>query len=254
MMFLRALTRFLHKQFADKTLPPRPSRRLRLENLEDRLTPSFTGTAATYTNAVVSIAPNISALSVTETVTATVKTVPSYDPTTGTTTPVPAGASTPSGTVLFNLNNLQASATLNTNGQATASFQLPLLAVFTSQTLEVDYLGTPLPNVSAYGSSVFLAPLYKNFDNLLLPATLSFGTLTPQQQFGSFSNLIPPTQTSLVSFYTAQGEKDDFGLFSYQYVDPGIINTVTALGRNFPGIFALALDAYAGISTSSSSK
>ena len=252
MNFLRSLTGFLRKRSQTKTPQTQASTRLKVEELEDRVTPSFTGIASTYTNATVQITPNISAFSVTETVTASVTTIPTYNSTTGQTTPVPAGAGTPTGTVLFNLNNQMQSAALNANGQATATFTLPLLALFTSQTLQAAYTGTGNSSVSGtYDPSIFLAPLYQNFNNLLLPATLTFGQLTPLQQAYIYNSTL--TQISAFpSFYTAQGETDNLGILSYKYVDPGIINSVSVLGLNLPGIFAFATGAYNGLSSSSS--
>lgn len=252
MMFLHALTDLLRKRSQAKTAPPRPSTRLRLERLEDRVVPSFV--TNTYTNATVQITPG---LTVTETVTATVTPFQGFDSSTGQITSIPAGATPPTGgTVLFNLNNQMQSATLNGKGQATATFQVPLLAFLTSQTLSVDFLGTSDSSGDVWQGSTFLAPLYKNFDNLLLPGTLTFNQLTPQQfyaeRISAFQNPsgIP---TTLDSNNTAQGETDSLGLFAFNYVDPGTINTVTVLGFQLPGSFALQLGAYNGLTSSSSS-
>lgn len=257
-MFLHKLTDWLRKRPEVKTPKARLSTRLRLEQLEDRLTPSFTGTAWTYTNAVVKITPNLGAFNVTETVTATVTTTPFFNPTNGVIHPVPTGAGTPTGTVLFNLNNQTQSVTLNASGQATATFTLPLLSLFTSQALEVGYQGVIVSPTSNFAGSTFLSPLYRNFDNVFLPATLTFGLLTPQQEFANvtFSNTNSSTPTTLPQvFYTAQGETDSLGggLIAFNYLDPGTINTVTVFGRQLPGIFAIQLGAYGGISASSSS-
>src|SRR5262249_4790435 len=139
MMFLHMLTHFLRERFPAKTPPPRPSTRLRLEQLEDRAVPSFFGETATYTNASVQITPG---LLVTEKVTATVTPFQGFDNSTGQITPIPAGATAPtSGTVLFSLNSQMRSATLNANGQATATFTVPLLAFLNGQTLTVAYQG-----------------------------------------------------------------------------------------------------------------
>jgi hypothetical protein len=50
--------------------------------------------------------------------------------------------------------------------------------------------------------------------------------------------------SSLPSFNTGQGETDSFGVFAYQYGDPGVINSVDVAGFQLPGVFAMALDAY----------
>lgn len=138
----------------------------------------------------------------------------------------------PTGAVSFNLNNQQQQVNLDATGQATATFTLPLLVLFTSQELTVTYPGSSIasPAVS-YGNSAFNAPLYLNFDNLVFAATVSFNPLSAQQMSGGVYN-------------TAQGETDDFGLFSFQYVDPGLIASVRAFGQDFPGFFAAALGAY----------
>lgn len=261
MMLLNSLTNWFRQRILEETPPSRPNARLRLEELEDRLVPSFVGTANTYTNASVQITPNVSRLSVTETVTATVTTIPFTNTTTGMTTPVPSGAgnNATGGTVLFNLNNQQASANLNSNGQATATFTVPLLAFLTSQTLELSYQGFAPDSSSSYNSSSFLAPLYLNFDNLMFSSMLTFNQLTPQQQAGTFTTTGGPSgfgvQTSLPSFYTAQGETNSLlnGLIKFNYVDPGTIDTVSVLGFNLPGIFAFELGAYNGLSSLSSS-
>lgn len=213
-----------------------PSTRPCLEELESRVTPTpFSGT---YTNAVVQVTPNFLAGTVTETVTANVTNAPTFDSISGVTTPVPPGAVTPSGTILFNLNNHQQQAQLNSNGQATASFTLPIFAVLTSQQLSVEYEGGPNSEPSAFN-----APLYMNFDNLLLPATLTFGQLSPQQLTPSF-NTTTGALTSLPPFNTAQGETDSMGLLRFGYTDPGVISSVDALGIDLPGMFAAALGAY----------
>jgi len=256
MLFLDALTHLLRKRSHAKTAQTRTSTPLRLEVLEDRVTPSFTGVAWTYTNATVNIAPSLATFSVTETVTANVTTVPFLNPTTGITSPVPAGAGTPTGTVQFNLNNQTQTASLNANGQATATFTLPVLSLLSSQALQVSYQGTTNAAVGRFAGSTFLAPLYENYNNVLLPATLTFGQLTPPQEFANvtFSTTSAATPTTLPQvFYTAQGEKDQVGFFTYNYSDPGIINTVSVLGFQLPGLFAFATGAYNGLTTGSSS-
>jgi hypothetical protein len=257
MMFLHSLSTLFRRRPQVKVPRPRPSAQLRLELLEDRVVPSFT--TSTYTNATVQITPGFT---VTEKVTATVTLFPSFDSSNGQITPIPSGATAPTqGTVLFNLNNMQQSATLNSNGQATATFQVPLLAFLTSQTLEVSYQGFfDTSTGNSWMGSDFLAPLYKNWDNVLFPGTLTFNQLTPQQvyaeQISIFQN---PSglQTTLTPYNTAQGETDTLttpiGPVAFHYVDPGTIDTITALGMQLPGIFALRLNAFAGIPTSSSS-
>jgi hypothetical protein len=275
MLFLHALTDLLRKRFAAKTPPSTPTNWLQLEELEDRVVPS-PFTTATYTNATVQITPGFT---VTEKVTASVTPFPSFDSSLLQITPVPAGATIPtSGTVLFNLNNQTQSATLNANGQATATFQVPLLAFLAGQTLTASFLGQGDSSGSAWFGSTFVAPLYANFDNLILPSTITFNQLTPQQVYAqTISSIIvqtstpipppsppiassPPTgfppfgdPTILNPYYTAQGETDDLGLFSFNYTDPGTISTVTVLGLQLPGIFALNLGAFNGLTSSSSS-
>ncbi len=255
-MFLHALTGFLRKALAAKAPQPRPSVRLRLEELEDRMVPS-TFTTSTYTNASVHITPG---LTVTETVTATVTPFQGFNFSTGQITEIPTGATSPtSGRILFNLNNQMQSATLNSNGQATATFTMPLLAFLASQTLEVSYLGTSDTSGDLWQGSNFLAPIYKSFTNVLFPATLTFNQLTPQQvyaeEISNFQNssTTSPGPTTSNPYYTAQGEKDDFGLFAFNFVDPGDINTVSFGNTTLPGIFALMLNAYGGFSVSSTS-
>jgi hypothetical protein len=212
----------------------RPSTRLCLEELESRLTPASVGT---YTQAVVQINPNFFLGTATETITATVTNAPVFNPFTGVTTP--AGTGTPTGTVLFNLNNQLMSAGLNSSGQATVSFTVPLKTLLTSEHLRIQYLGS---GTNPGQSSEFTAPLYTNFDNIIFPATLTFGQLTPQQ--------VQPTVTAgqitaLRLDNTAQGMKEDYTLFSFQYTDPGVISNVTFLGITLPGFFASQFGAYA---------
>jgi hypothetical protein len=219
----------------DRDREERPSTRLCLEELESRLTPSSVGT---YTNAVVQVTPNFLSGTVTETITATVTNATVFNPFTGVTTP--PGTGTPTGTVLVNLNNQQQSAALNSNGQATISFTLPLVTVLTSQHLTIDYEGS---GTNPGDFSEFTAPLYMNFDNLILPATLTFGQLSPQQVQPTVSG---GQVTALRLQNTAQGMTENYGLFTFQYVDPGVISNVQIFGFTLPGSFAAALDAYAG--------
>jgi len=282
MMFLHALTNLLRKRFVAKTPQTRPTNRLKLVELEDRVVPSAFFYTETYTNATVQISPGIM---MTEKVTASVTPFPSVDfsfSPSGTVivTPIPTGATIPtSGTVLFNLDNQTQSATLNANGQATATFQVPLLAFLAGQTLTASFQGTSNSTGGDWGDSTFVAPLYMNFDNLILPSTLTFGQLTPQQVYAEMIStaLNPPSPiesppppatppsppgvgpspfgppTVLNPYYTAQAETDSFGLFGFNYLDPGTISTVTVLGLQLPGIFALNLGAFNGLTSSSSS-
>jgi hypothetical protein len=261
MMFLNSLTDWFRKRIpADKT-PQRPSARLRLEQLEDRLVPAGFGFTDTYTNASIQINPGFT---VTETVTATVTPFPSFNftpgsPGTAPNTP-PSGATPPTGgNVIFNLNNMQQTVAVNSNGQATATFQVPLLSFLGSQTLGVQYRGFTDTNAgNQWGQSSFGAPIYKNFDNLLLPATITFNQLTPQQVYAfyfqeySTNPLVPFQQVTANSPYnTANGETDNLGngLIKFNYIDPGTINTITALGMQLPGTFAFQLGAYKGLGT-----
>jgi hypothetical protein len=258
MMFLHSLTKWLRKPIAAKATPPRPSARLRLEHLEDRVVPSFT--TATYTNATVQITPGFT---VTEKVTATVTNFQGFDFSTGQITPIPTGATNPtSGTVLFNMNNQQQSATLNSSGQATVTFQVPLLAFLTSQGLTMQYLGTTDSSGDTWEQSLFFAPLYKNWDNVLFAGMLTFNQLTPQQVYAQqISEFQSPSGTPSATYlnYSAQGETDTINVngtpLAFNYVDPGIINTITALGLTVPGFPAAAqLGAYNGFNVSASNK
>ncbi len=187
-----------------------------LEELETRLTPSTT--VVTDTSASIQIIPNYFAFTVTEQVTATV-----------TMQSPPSGTPNASGTVFFNLNNQQQQAQLNSNGQATASFTLPLLALFASQELTAQYAGASItsPSDITYQASTFNAPLYLNFYNLLFPANVTFNSPSTQS---SGSSGLPP-------YNTAQGETDSFGQVSFHYVDPGIITSIEAFGQTYSGSF-----------------
>jgi hypothetical protein len=265
MMFLHALTSWLRKRTPEVKTPTPPSTRLQLEQLEDRIVPqNFT---FTYVNAAVQITPGFP--NVTETVTATVTNRAGFNPDTGQTIPAGAFGNPTSGIVLFFLNGQVRSANLNANSQATATFQIPTLAFFAGQKLDVYYNGTDnLANQDFWGAQTFRAPLYTNFDNLLLPSRLTFATLT-QQQVDAFEinsaqnrNLnqqdgLPPAAfpTLLRPDYTANGETNTVGnnLITFNYVDPGVINTVQVLGFQLPGIFAIPLGAFNGLTSSSSS-
>jgi hypothetical protein len=253
MMLLNSLTTWFRKRILEEKSQPRPTIRVRLEELEDRVVPAFF--AATYTNASVQVM--LSGFNVTEKVTATVTTTPSFDPFTGVTTPIPAGAGNnpTAGGVLFSLNNSQSSvASVDANGQATATFTVPLLAFLTSQTLQVRYLGSFPASGNDYGESQFLAPLYLNFDNLMFGGNITFNQLTPQQVSGTFLTVSPFTQTALGSFNTAQGETNSVlnGLIKFNYVDPGSIDSVSVFGFNITGgitaeLIAFQLGAYNGL-------
>ncbi|HEY7314836.1 MAG TPA: hypothetical protein VH643_36155 [Gemmataceae bacterium] len=252
MFFKHLLNAVLAKRATSRMSGPRPSTRLRLEELEDRLTPSPVSApiatptpifAATATNASVQVTPNLAAGTVTEKVTVSVTTTPQFNSSNGQIIPVPAGAGTPSGKVFVNLNNQQQSQTLDSKGDATFTFTLPILSVLSSQSLAVEYTGSFNSSSSnEYGFSAFSAPLYMNYDNLFLPATLTFGQLTPQQQASSFNS--SGQQVGLPPYSTAQGETDNFGLFSCQYGDPGVINNVDVLGFQLPGMVAMELGVY----------
>lgn len=213
---------------------PRSSAKLGVEELESRLTPS---TIATATNASIQIIPDLASLSVTEKVTVTVSNAPTLHPLTGLTTPVPGGAANPTGTVFLNLNNQQQQAQLDSNGQATATFKLPLFVLFTSQELLVQYSGAIAvdPSANAYAGSMFNAPLYLNFDNLLFPATVTFNALTIQQN---------AVASELTPFNTAQGEIDSLGGLVFFYSDPGLITSFQVLNKTFPGSQAASVGAY----------
>jgi hypothetical protein len=170
--------------------------RLRLEQLEDRLTPA---TFDTVTSAAINITPNFIGLNATETVTATVKQQ-------GTGVPVT------SGNITFNINNQTGTAALNGNGQATFSVTLPLFAVGVNQTLQVNYQGTTIGS-DTYNASAFLAPVYLNSDNQFLPAQITYGS-----------------PTSATSFQSSGGETDALSWFGFPikflYVDPGRIQNI----------------------------
>jgi len=143
--------------------------------------------------------------------------------------------------VLFNLNNQQQSVNVDSNGQGTATFTLPILTLFTSQTLQASYEGATLKS-DIFESSQFLAPLYTNFDNLIFVATLTFGTLSHQQQTGTFN---PTTGVFILpSFNTAQGESNNMGVLNFHYDDPGTITTFEDFGFTLPGSLAFKVGAY----------
>jgi hypothetical protein len=217
----------------------RPRTRPTLESLEDRITPT---TFATYTNATVQIIPNLFTFTVTEKVTANVSVNGTIDPSTGAFTPG-SGPAVSTGHVLFNLNNQQQSVAVNGGGQANATFTIPLVALFAGQALEAHYqplVSTP-PPTDVFVASEFLAPLYTNFDNLVFAATLTFGTLSRQQQTGVTNS---SGVVVLPSFYTAQGESDSLLTLVFKYNDPGVITTFSNFGINLPGFLAAVVGAY----------
>jgi hypothetical protein len=199
-----------------------------LEHLEDRITPITP--FPTVMNVSVQIIPNLSNLTVTEKVTANV----SFE----------GGGSfqPPIAPVQFNLNNQQQSINSNGNGQATATFTLPLATLLTSQTLLVSYPAhyanpSNLATLEIVGS-YFAAPLYTNFDNLLFPATLTFGTPTSQQILERGVGGVAGSELvdiSSILFNTVQGETDAMGLLSFSYNDPGTITSFQVLGLTLPG-------------------
>jgi hypothetical protein len=234
--------------------------RPRLEALEDRVVPAFV--TDVYINPTVQITPGFT---VTETVTAKVTTFPRFDTNTGQITPVPAGAFNPTnGNVLFFLNGQVKSATLNASSQASATFQVPLLALLAGQKLDVYYNGfADQANDNFWLARTVRTSIYTNFDNLLLPGTITFGQLTPQQvhafEISQFQNPNPnpPPQgldpqsfpTTLRPDLTANGETDTLGnnLLAFNYVEPGMIQSVTAFGMTLPASLAFQLGAYKGL-------
>jgi hypothetical protein len=229
-MFSNLLKTRLRVDNRAKTPPARSSPTL--EELESRFAPVTINTP-TFINPVVQITPNFFNFTVTEKVTATI------------TAGGPLGNRAGS-TIFFNLNNQQQQAGVDSSGHAITTFTMPLLTVLTSQTLTAfvpgaDFLGRNPGEFFHYPDSTFTAPLYLNFDNLLFPGTVSFGPPPAQSP-----TILPPAQSpsGLPPYNSAQGETDDFGLFSFQYVDPGLIASVQMFGQQFPGFFAAALGAY----------
>jgi hypothetical protein len=168
--------------------------RPQLEPLEDRLSPT-----ATSIGVALNITPNLLTFTATETITATVTQQ-------GSTTPIT------SGTVSFNVNNQQGTAALNSNGQATFAVNLPLSAVAFNQTLDVSFQGP------AADPSSFVAPVYLNIWNAVLPSQLTYGPPATNPTG------VPPSLGSI------GGESDALFLFGIpvvaHYVDPGLIDSV----------------------------
>ena len=195
----------------------------RLEQLEQRLTPT---NFATTTTVAVSITPNIAARTATETVTAAV------------TNNDPSGPPVTSGGVLFNVNDILVGGALNSSGQTSASFTLPLSATGRSQTIEAAYDGATV-GANTFQSSVLLTPAYLNALNALFPANVTF---------------LPPavSQSSLpvTAYATYFGESDDVTLLfvpvDFNYVDPGTVQNFTILGFTLPGSASVKLFAPLG--------
>lgn len=190
--------------------------RPRLEQLEDRVTPT---TFNTITNLAINIAPSIGARTATETITATV-TQAGVTPVTPVT----------SGNVFFNVNGQTGNATLNSAGQATFTTTLPLYAVASTQTPQAFYQGATVGS-DTFNSSAFLSPVYLNVMNAILPSNITFvgpplsQTTLPINPYGSY-----------------KGETNNVNLFfvpvDFNYVDPGTIQTFTLLGLTFSGSFS----------------
>lgn len=231
-MFRNLLKRSLSEKSRSSARRSRASTPPCLEELETRLTPSVT--VGTATNVSVQITPNLFGLSVTEKVTATVTNTTVSNPLPQMTL---ANTPSPAGTVYFNLNNQQQQGQLDSNGHATATFTLPLLALFTSQELTAQYAGASVvtPSALSYQASTFNAPVYLNFDNLIFSSTILFNPLTVQQM--TSTNGLPP-------YNTAQGERDDFGPVTFNYSDPGLITSVEAFGHQYAASVAAQLGAY----------
>jgi hypothetical protein len=251
-MFRNILNQLCRGRNCPDSARPCSSAPPRIEELESRLAPSVNPPwppppIATVTNASVLIIPNLSSLTVTEVVTATVSNDPSVPPG----TPPPPGAR--GGVVRINLNNQQTDYLhLNGNGQATATFTMPLFVFMAGQELTVQYYGESRAPSGGYlhNPSYFNSPLYVNFDNFLLPAILTFTPLSSTQM--SSDGIWPPYRgflgaTDWPPSTSVNGETDYFGLFGFQYADPGFIISTQILGQQLPGIFAAALGAYDGI-------
>lgn len=192
-----------------------------LEQLEDRVTPT---TFDTITNAAISIAPNMTTKTATETVTATV-TQSGITPVTPVT----------SGSVTFNLNGQTGTGTLNSSGQATFTTTLPLYAVATNQTLAAVYTGASSDS-DTFNSSIFLSPVYLNTLNGLFSSNITFTGPALNQ-----------TSLPITDLGTYKGESNDvtvaFIAIDFSYVDPGTIQDFTLLGFTLAGSLAPKLGA-----------
>ncbi|HZV03447.1 MAG TPA: hypothetical protein VE999_00015 [Gemmataceae bacterium] len=248
LLWFRQLQRRWLPRRVIRPTPVRSHVRPRLEVLEDRVVPANI-TTDVYVNPTVQITPG---MIVTETVTATVTPFPGFDRITGQITPVPAGAVSPTnGNVLFFLNGQVKSATLNANSQASATFQIPILAFLVGQKLDVYYTGfTDQANNDVWMDRTVRTSLYTNFDNLLLPGELTFAQQTPQQVYAFEINQSQnPIPTTLRPDLTTNGETDTLGnnLLAFNYVEPGVIQSITALGMTLPSSLAFQLGAYKGL-------
>jgi hypothetical protein len=212
-MILFSRSRKINRMPAQRSTAVRP----RLEQLEERLTPS---TYNTITSAAISIAPNFAARTATETITATVTNLDPNGP------PVTAG------NIGVNVNNtVVAGGPLNSSGQASVTITLPLFAVAVPQTLEVFYGGATVGS-NTFNSSAFFSPVYLNLLNVFFSSNVTFvGPYYSQQS-------IP-----IGPYGTYNGETDTINFFDIQfnYVDPGMIETFSILGIGFPGSFAARL-------------
>jgi hypothetical protein len=211
-----------------------------LEPLEQRLTPAG---ISTYTNASIALTPNFFAGSVTEKVTAIVSPVQhTFSPGQPYTVTALGGPTPDGGTVFFGLNNQQQKAQLNSQGQATATFTLPLFSMVGGQMLTLQYEGFYADSTSSntfFGSN-FNAPVYLSFYNLLLPSTITFNTFTP---WGApYSPDTGPL--SLQQSNSSQGETNSFSFITLYYTDPGTVSSIQFGGFNLPGSLAAALGIY----------
>jgi hypothetical protein len=248
MLFLNSLSDWFRKRNSAEKTPDRPNGELRLEQLEDRLVPATPFQTETLIVPTINITPGFT---VTEQISLQVIPFGTYNPSTGVTTPPPTTTPQPGGAITVILNNLQQTATLNSSGQATFTFQVPLLAFLTSQTLEAENAFFTDSSGDQYFSSTFLAPIYKNWDNVLVPSSISFVQPTPQQLTNPVLSSL-----SLTPFNSVAGETNSIlgGLVKFNYVDPGNIQNISALGLQLPALpLALQLGAFNGIAPPSSS-
>lgn len=191
--------------------------RLRLEQLEDRLTPTPVNTV---TNVAVSITPNLFAGTATETVTAT-----EY---------IQGAGRLPGVPIFFNVNGMtgtvRAGPSGSSGGQASFTITMPLFAVAMPQTVEASFLGID----GSYEPSTFLSPVYLNVLNAFFSSNVTFAgpplsqSSLPINPYGSYN-----------------GESDNVNLFGipvdFHYVDPGTIQSFTLFGLTLPGSFSAAL-------------
>lgn len=240
MRFLNSLTNRLRKRTLVKTHPPRPTTRLRLEELEDRAVP--TTYVNTYPNVSITISPGIE---VVERVTVSVVPFGVYNELNGQTTQPPTSAPPPGGRVQVNLNNMQQSASLNQNGKATFTFEMFWPQLLTSQTLMVDYGGFTSGNINWTGTSQTF-PIYKNYANEAFFGLSSLITYKEPEPVDLW------TPVGLPSMGTVAGEKDQLifpgggNAFAFNYNSQGAIKSVQFGNEptEFPAAFALFLHAY----------